>query len=40
VAAHKTVAQGEVVCRGWRSRTTINTVRCNNIFRYKLKLGY
>jgi len=40
VAARKGVAQGEVVCKGWRSRTTINTVRCNNIFRYKLKLGY
>jgi hypothetical protein len=40
VAARKTVATGEVVCQGWRSRTTINTVRCNNIFRYKLKLGY
>jgi hypothetical protein len=40
VAARKQVATGEVVCKGWRSRTTINTVRCNNIFRYKLKLGY
>ncbi len=40
VAAHKEVAAGEVVCRGWRSRTTINSVRCGNIFRYKLKLGY
>ena len=40
VSARKTVATGEVVCQGWRSRTTINTVRCNNIFRYKLKLGY
>ncbi|HUK82241.1 MAG TPA: hypothetical protein VLZ12_06365 [Verrucomicrobiae bacterium] len=40
VAAHKEVAKGEVVCQGWRSRTTINTVRCHNIFRYKLRLGY
>jgi hypothetical protein len=40
VAAHKQVAHGEVVCKGWRNRATINTVRCNNIFRYKLKLGY
>jgi hypothetical protein len=40
VAARKAVVSGEVVCKGWRSRTTINTVRCNNIFRYKLKLGY
>lgn len=40
VAARKHVADGEVVCQGWRSRTTINTVRCHNIFRYKLSLGY
>ena len=40
VAAHKEVVQGEVVCKGWRSRTTIDTVHCNNIFRYKLTLGY
>jgi hypothetical protein len=40
VAAHKQVVHGEVVCQGWRSRTTINTVRCGNIFRYKLKFGY
>jgi hypothetical protein len=40
VAARKVIATGEVVCKGWRSRTTINTVRCHNIFRYKLKLGY
>lgn len=40
VAAQKEVAAGQVVCTGWRSRTTINTVRCGNIFRYKLNLGY
>ena len=40
VAARKRVATGQVVCQGWRSRTTINTVRCHNIFRYKLSLGY
>ena len=40
VAGRKQVAKGEVVCQGWRSRTTINTVHCHNIFRYKLCLGY
>jgi hypothetical protein len=40
VAARKQLAKGEVICQGWRSRTTINTVRCHNIFRYKLRLGY
>jgi hypothetical protein len=40
VAAQKQVVDGEVICKGWRSRTTIDTVHCNNIFRYKLTLGY
>ena len=40
VAGHKEVVHGEVVCKGWRSRTTVNTVHCNDIFRYKLTLGY
>jgi hypothetical protein len=40
VTAHKQIVHGEAVCKGWRSRTTINTVHCGNIFRYKLQLGY
>jgi hypothetical protein len=40
VAGHKQTVSGELVCQGWRSRTTIHTVRCGNIFRYKLRLGY
>jgi hypothetical protein len=31
---------GEVVCQGWRSRTTIDAVHCHNILRYTLSLGY
>ena len=31
---------GEVVCQGWRSRTTIDSVHCHNILRYTLSLGY
>jgi len=40
VAAHRTTASGEVCCQGWRSKTSIDTVRCGNILRYKLTLGY
>ena len=35
----KTVS-GEMVCQGWRSKTTIDTVRCHNILRYTFSLGY
>jgi hypothetical protein len=40
VAARSTTASGEACCPGWRSRTTIGQVRCNNILRYTLSVGY
>lgn len=40
VAGRRKTIIGEMVCQGWRSKTTINTVRCHNILRYKLSLGY
>jgi hypothetical protein len=40
VAGHQTSATGEVTCQGWQSKTTINTVHCHNILRFKLSLGY
>lgn len=40
VAAHRTTVSSEICCQGWRNRATIDTVRCNNILRYKLTLGY
>ena len=40
VAAHRTTVTGEMTCQGWRSKTTINSVRCANILRYKLTLVY
>ena len=40
VAAKRTSLVGEMVCQGWRSRTTIDTVRCHNVLHYKLTLGY
>jgi hypothetical protein len=40
VAARRTAVTGEMTCRGWRSRTTIDTVHCGNVLRYKLTLSY
>ena len=40
VAARRTTATGEIRCQGWRSKTTIDTVHCHNILRYKLSLEY
>ncbi len=40
VAAGRTTVTGEMSCQGWRSKTTIETLRCRNILRYKLSLAY
>ena len=40
VAARRTSVSGEMVCQGWRSRLTVDSVRCHNILRYKLGLKY
>ena len=40
VMAQRTTASGEICCQGWRSRTAIDTVRCGNILRYTITLGY
>jgi hypothetical protein len=40
VAKHRTLVTGEMLCEGWRSKTTIDMVRCHNILRYKLTLAY
>ena len=40
VASRRTAATGEMCCQGWRSRTTIGQVRCNNILRYTLTAEY
>ena len=40
VATHRTTVSGELACRGWLSKTTVDTVHCHNILRYKLRLGY
>jgi hypothetical protein len=40
VAAHRTTASGEVICQGWRNKTSIDRTPCNNILRYRLSLSY
>lgn len=40
VTGRRTSASGEISCQGWRNRATIDSVRCHNILRYKLTLGY
>jgi len=40
IAKHRTTVTGEMCCKGWRSKTTIDTVHCHNILRYKLSLVY
>jgi len=40
VAKRRTTIMGEILCRGWRSKTTIGTVHCPNSLRYKLSLAY
>ena len=40
IAAGQTSAFGEVVCQGWRSKTTIDKVSCGHVLRYKLTVGY
>ena len=40
VAAGQTTVEGQLCCQGWRNRASIDTERCHNILRYKLKLRY
>jgi len=40
IAARHTTATGELICQGWRSKATMETVRCHNILRYTLTVGY
>ena len=40
IATRQTGVSSEKTCDGWRSKTTIDTVHCHNILRYKLALEY
>jgi len=40
VAARLKTVTGEMHCQGWRSRATINTIRCEDLLRFELTIGY
>lgn len=40
VAAHDKDVCGELCCRGWMSRNSIDQIRCGRILRYRLAITY
>ena len=40
IATRRTAVSGEKTCEGWRSKTTIETVHCHQVLRYKFTLKY
>jgi hypothetical protein len=40
IASRQTNVAGELVCRGWRSKTTVGTMSCGHVLRYTLTVGY
>jgi hypothetical protein len=40
VNAHLESTDGEACCQGWRSKTTIDSLRCLDVLRYKLSMTY
>lgn len=40
VMGRQDTVSSEMCCQGWRSRSTIDTVPCHNILRYKLTLEF
>lgn len=40
IAKKKPSITGEMCCKGWRNRATIDVTPCENILRYKITLGY
>ena len=40
VAGRRKQVAGEIPCRGWLSKTTIDTVHCRMVMRYRLNLTY
>ena len=40
VASRRKIVTGEMCCQGWESKLSVDTVRCGNILRYRLSLGY
>jgi hypothetical protein len=40
IAARQTTVTSKLRCRGWRNRSSIDSVRCGKVLHYTLKLGY
>ena len=40
VAERKKTLTGELRCQGWRSRATMESVRCHDLLKYELTIGY
>jgi hypothetical protein len=40
VAGRRKIVTGELACQGWQDKTTVDSLRCGNILRYKLSLAY
>jgi hypothetical protein len=40
VGGRKKIAEGEIRCEGWRTKTKQESTLCQNRMRYKLTLGY
>ncbi|NQU11337.1 hypothetical protein HQ590_11130 [bacterium] len=40
VAKKRTGVKGEMLCQGWQSKATVDSVRCHSILRYDLRLAY
>ena len=40
VAHRRKIVAGEKSCLGWQNKTTIDSVHCHNMLRYKLSLSY
>jgi hypothetical protein len=40
VTQRRTVVTGELSCQGWKNKDGIDTIHCDSILHYTLKLGY
>lgn len=40
VANQSPSVSGELACRGWRNRTTVDVIPCGRVLRYRISLAY
>ena len=40
IAHRSKTAVGDLCCKGWQNKESIQKVKCNHVLRYKLKLSY